>query len=200
MATTRVLKFWNLPNAITFGRLLVAPVILFLLLLLEYKSKVINLSRSLSFAAALVFGVAMATDMLDGYFARRYKITSTFGKFLDPLADKLLFLTAMIMLIPLGRVPAWIVAILLIREITITALRGIAVEEGIIIPASHWGKYKSAVISTAMVGLILHYPFFDIQWRLIGWVFLFPGILLSMGSGIHYTIKFFKELPKTRAA
>lgn len=195
MTTT---KFWNLPNSITFGRLLVAPVLLVLILLLKYPPLNSNLSRTLSFVSAIVFAAAMATDMLDGYLARRYNITSTFGKFLDPLADKLLFITAMIMMIPLGRIPAWVVAVFFVREVTITALRGIAVEEGIIIDASHWGKYKSAFVSSATVGLLLHYPFFGIQWRMIGWLFLVPAFLMSIGSGLHYTIKFFKELPKAK--
>jgi CDP-diacylglycerol--glycerol-3-phosphate 3-phosphatidyltransferase len=198
MNTART-KFWNLPNSITFGRLLVAPVLLVLILLLKYPAVNSGLSRTLSFVSAIVFAAAMATDMLDGYLARRYNITSTFGKFLDPLADKLLFITAMIMMIPLGRIPAWIVAVFFVREVTITALRGIAVEEGIVIDASHWGKYKSAFVSTATVGLLLHYSFFGINWRMIGWLFLVPAFLMSIGSGFHYTIKFFKELPKTRA-
>lgn len=192
-------KFWNLPNSITFGRLLVAPVLLVLILLLKYPPETSALARTLSFVTAITFAAAMATDMLDGYLARRYKKTSTFGKFLDPLADKLLFITAMIMLIPLGRIPAWIVAVFFVREVTITALRGIAVEEGIIIDASHWGKYKSAFVSSATVGLLLHYPFFGIQWRMIGWLFLVPAFLMSIGSGLHYTIRFFKELPKAKA-
>lgn len=195
MATT---KFWNLPNSITFGRLLVAPVLLVLILLLKYPSEGSALARTLSFVTAILFAAAMTTDVLDGYLARRYNITSTFGKFLDPLADKLLFLTAMIMMIPLGRIPAWIVAVFFVREVTITALRGIAVEEGIVIEASHWGKYKSAFVSSATVGLLLHYPFFAIQWRMIGWLFLVPAFLMSIGSGLHYTIKFFKELPKIK--
>lgn len=189
-------KLWNSPNIITFGRLLVAPVILVLLLVLEYKAKNIGVSRAVSLAAALIFTVAMVTDMVDGYLARRYKMTSSFGKLMDPLADKLLFLTAMIMMIPLGRISAWIAAILFIREVSITALRGIAVEEGIIIDASHWGKYKAAFLSCATTGLLLHYTFLGVNWRLIGWALLIPGFLLSIGSAIHYTIKVFVALPK----
>lgn len=192
-------KFWNVPNSITFGRLLVAPILLVLLLLLGYATK-LSVMRSLSFATCMVFSAGMISDMVDGYYARKYDLISTFGQFLDPLADKLLFLTAMIMMIPLGRIPAWIVAVLFIREVTITALRGIAAEEGIIIPASHWGKYKSAFVSSATVGLLLHYPFFGINWRMIGWIFLWPALLLSIGSGLHYTIGFFKGLSKVRPA
>ncbi len=192
-------KFWNVPNSITFARLIVAPILLVLMLFLDNASKNVQLSRTLSFTAAILFAVAMASDMVDGYYARRFNLISTFGQFLDPLADKLLFLTAMIMMIPLGRIPAWIVAVLFVREVTITALRGIAVEEGIVIAASHWGKYKSAFVSAATVGLLFDYPFFGIQWRLIAWIFLFPAVLLSIGSGLHYTIGFFKGLTKQTA-
>lgn len=188
------MKFWNIPNSITFARLIVAPVLLVLMLFLDYASTDENLSRILSFAAAMLFSVAMASDMVDGYYARKYKLTSTFGKFLDPLADKILFLTAMIMMIPLQRISGWIVAIFFIREVTITALRGIAVEEGIVIEASHWGKYKSAFVSAATVGILLHYPFFGIEWRLVAWLFLWPALFLSIASGLHYTIGFFKGL------
>lgn len=193
-------RFWNIPNSITFARLIVAPILLVLMLFLDYASTDENLSRILSFAAAMLFSVAMASDMVDGYYARKYKLTSTFGKFLDPLADKILFLTAMIMMIPLQRISGWIVAIFFIREVTITALRGIAVEEGIVIEASHWGKYKSAFVSTATVGMLLHYPFFGIEWRLISWLFLWPALLLSIGSGLHYTIGFFRGLNRLRPA
>ena len=191
-------KFWNLPNSITFGRLLVAPVLIFFLLLTQHYPEKPIFCRWIALVSGVVFAVAMATDMLDGYLARRAKSTSTFGKFLDPLADKLLFITALIMMIPLGWIPAWLVAIFFVREVTITALRGIAVEEGIIIDASHWGKYKSAFVSTATACLLLHYPFFGVHWKLVGWALMVPSFFLSIGSGLHYVICFFIELPKKR--
>ncbi|MFH1873788.1 MAG: CDP-diacylglycerol--glycerol-3-phosphate 3-phosphatidyltransferase [Pseudomonadota bacterium] len=191
-------KFWNLPNSITFGRLLIAPVLILFLLIIEHYPEKPHLGRWMALVSGLVFAVAMATDMLDGYLARRAQTTSTFGKFLDPLADKLLFITAMIMMVPLGWIPAWLVAIFFVREVTITALRGIAVEEGIVIDASHWGKYKSAFVSSATTCLLLHYPFLGVHWNLIGWALMVPSFLLSIGSGLHYVIRFFIELPKRR--
>ena len=110
------------------------------------------------------------------------------------IQGKMLFLVAMIMMVPLGRIPAWIVCIFLMREVTVTALRGIAVDEGVVISASHWGKYKSAFVSTATVGLLLHYPFLDIRWRLAAWVLMIPSLVFSVGSGLHYAIGFFKGL------
>lgn len=187
-------KFWNLPNSITFGRLLIVPFLLVIILFIDNKASHIELNRIFSFTSAVIFSTAMALDVVDGYLARRYHLISNYGTFLDPLADKILFLTAMIMLIPLGRIPAWIVAIFFIREVTITALRGIAAEGGIVIEASHWGKYKSAFTSIATIGLLLHYPFWGVEWRLIAWVLLWPALILSIASGLHYVIGFFKVL------
>lgn len=186
-------KFLNLPNWITIARLMAAPAILVLMLFLDDSSSRVAVNRAVSFAAALLFAAAMASDVIDGYFARKRGLTSTFGKFIDPLADKMLFLVAMIMMIPLGRVPAWLVAAFFIREVTVTALRGIAVDEGIVIAASHWGKYKSAFVSTATVGLLMHYPFFGIEWRLMAWLFLIPSLFFSIASGLKYSIGFFRE-------
>lgn len=188
-------RFLNLPNWITIGRLLAVPLLLVLMLFMDDASPRVSLNRTISFASALLFTLAMCSDMVDGYLARKRGLQSTFGKFIDPLADKMLFLVAMIMMIQLGRMPAWIVAILFIREVTVTALRGVAVDDGIVIAASHWGKYKSAFISVATVGLLLHYPFFGIQWRLLAWAFLVPSILFSIGSGLHYAIGFFRAAP-----
>ncbi|MFA4874327.1 MAG: CDP-diacylglycerol--glycerol-3-phosphate 3-phosphatidyltransferase [bacterium] len=193
-------KFLNLPNWITIGRLLAAPVLLVVMLFIDDANLDVTLNRKFSFVAALVFTLAMCSDMVDGYLARKKGLQSTFGKFIDPLADKMLFIVAMIMMVGLGRMPAWIVAIFFIREVTITALRGIAVDEGIVIAASHWGKYKSAFVSIATVGLLLHYPFFDIQWRLIAWVLIVPSLVFSVGSGLQYSVGFFREVSRQENA
>ncbi len=193
-------KYLNLPNWITIGRLIAVPILMIVMLFMDDQSENIARNRALCITAATIFSLAMISDLLDGYLARKRRQQSTFGKFLDPLADKMLFLVAMIMMIPLGRIPAWIVAILFIREVAITALRGIAVDEGIVIAASHWGKYKSAVISSVTIGLLLHYPFFGMQWRLIAWVLMWPSILLSVGSGLHYAIGFFRAASSSSSA
>ncbi len=192
-------SYLNLPNWITIGRLLAVPVLLVLMLFIDDSSPDVRLNRSLSLASALVFTLAMCSDMVDGYLARKKGLSSTFGQFIDPLADKMIFLVAMIMMVGLGRMPAWIVAIFFIREVTVTALRGIAVDEGVVIAASHWGKYKSAFVSSATVGLLLHYPFFGMQWRLMAWVLIIPSMLLSLGSGLHYAIGFFREMSRQEA-
>ena len=191
-------KFWNLPNSVTFGRLLITPLLLILILFIDNKASHIGLNKTLSFLSAVIFSTAMIFDIVDGYLARRYHLISNFGKFLDPLADKILFLTAMIMMIPLGRIPAWIVAVFFVREVTITAMRGIGADAGIIIAASHWGKYKSAFVTIATVGLLLYYPFFGVQWYLIAWIFLVISLILSIASGVHYILGFFKVLAEVK--
>jgi CDP-diacylglycerol--glycerol-3-phosphate 3-phosphatidyltransferase len=110
-----------------------------------------------SFLATLFFGMAFITDILDGFYARKYEAVTVLGKFLDPLADKILVCSTMIMLITLGRIPVWVVILIIARELAITGLRSIAVSEGVVIQASSLGKYKTIFQSTATLGLMLHY-------------------------------------------
>ena len=194
-------EYLNLPNWITIGRLIAVPVLIVIMLFMDDSDPAFEgVNRTLSFAVAILFMLAMVSDMVDGYLARKKGLSSTFGKFIDPLADKMLFLVAMIMMVPLGRIPAWLVCIFLMREVAVTSLRGIAIDEGIVIDASQWGKYKSAFLSVTTVGLLLHYPFFGIHWRLMAWVVMVPSIVFSVGSGLHYAICFFKGLSGERAA
>jgi len=187
-------EFLNVPNYITFGRLIAVPILMILMLYTKEVGGKEYLPPNLSLAAALLFTVAMLSDLVDGYYARKYNLISTFGKFFDPLADKMLFITAMVMMIPLGRMPAWLVVFFFVREMIITALRGIAVDHHIVIAASQWGKYKQLFVTITCVGLLLHYPFLDVHWRLMAWVFMVPALLFSVGSGIHYTVGFIKAL------
>lgn len=194
-------KYLNLPNWITIGRLAAVPLLIVIMLFMDDADPSYEgVNRSLSFAAAILFAVAMTSDMIDGYLARKRGLSSTFGKFIDPLADKMLFLVAMIMMIPLGRIPAWLVCVFLMREVAVTSLRGIAIDEGIVIAASQWGKYKAAFLSVATVGLLMHYPFFGLHWRLMAWVFIVPSVVFSVGSGLHYAICFFRGLSREGAA
>lgn len=190
-------EFLNLPNYISFGRIAATPIlIVFMMFINDYKEGATTWNAFWSMISAAVYGVASLSDIVDGFFARRYKLESVFGKFFDPLADKLLNLAAMIMLIPLGRIPAWLVVIILMREIGVTMLRGVAANEQVIIPASKWGKYKNAFGSFGIAFLILHYPFWSVQWMLIGWILLIVSTIFSMGSGIHYVYKFVKEITR----
>ncbi|MGK4005741.1 CDP-diacylglycerol--glycerol-3-phosphate 3-phosphatidyltransferase [Sorangium sp. So ce1036] len=140
----------NLPNLLTFARILMIPAVLLLL------------SRGAPrdcFWAACVYSLAALTDMLDGYLARRQGLVSVLGKFLDPLADKLIVAGTLVWLVPMGRIPAWAVVLLISREITITALRSIASTEGLVIAAGDGGKVKTALQMIGIVCLILGYPY-----------------------------------------
>ena len=171
----------NLPNTLSGIRLACIPI---LFILLNFQG------RWTSFFAALVFGLASITDILDGYFARKYGTITVLGKFLDPLADKLLISITMIMLIPLDRIPVWIVIVIIAREMAVTGLRGIAVSEGIVIQAGTLGKYKTIFQSTALAGLCLHYSYFDVDFHVVGMVFLWGALFLTLWSGWEYFRQF----------
>jgi CDP-diacylglycerol--glycerol-3-phosphate 3-phosphatidyltransferase len=143
-------EFFNLPNMLTMVRILVIP---FVLVFVYYES------RFNSFIAASLFAAASVTDFFDGWLARRKGLITLVGKFLDPLADKLMVMSTLVMLIPLGRIPAWVVVLLLTRELAITGLRSIASGEGVIIAAGQGGKWKTAFQLTGILGLLIHYPY-----------------------------------------
>lgn len=143
-------EFFNLPNMLTMFRILIIPVVLWFI---YYESR-IN-----SFIAASLFSLASITDFFDGWLARRQNMITVLGKFLDPLADKLIVMSTLVMLIPLGRIPAWVVVLLLARELSITGLRGIASSEGLVIVASQGGKWKTAFQLTGILGLLIHYSY-----------------------------------------
>lgn len=178
---------YTLANHITFLRLAAIPLLVILLL---FPQKVP------SFLAALVFLLASLTDLLDGFLARRKKQVTTLGKLLDPLADKLLVSAALIMLIPLGRVPAWMVFLIIGREIAITGLRGILLRQGIVLSASKWGKWKFTLQTIALTCLILHYPFLGLNCHLIGMIALWSALILTLWSGYRYFTQFFSYLQK----
>ncbi|MBA4396766.1 MAG: CDP-diacylglycerol--glycerol-3-phosphate 3-phosphatidyltransferase [Syntrophus sp. (in: bacteria)] len=178
-------KVFNLPNTITMLRIGIIPV-LFLLL--------VSPGQTGSLVIAAVFVVAALTDLLDGYIARRYQIVTTMGKFLDPIADKLVVNTAMILMIPIGRIPAWIVAIIIIRDFTVDGIRTIAVSEGIIIGASRLAKQKTLCQVVAVTALMIHYPFLGADAHLVGIVILYIALFLTLYSGLDYLMKFFREI------
>ena len=174
----------NLPNILSIIRLVCIPLVVI----------VLNFPGKLgSFLAAMFVGLAFITDILDGYFARRYGAVTVLGKFLDPLADKLLVSVTMIMLIPLDRIPVWIVILIIAREMAVTGLRSIAVGEGIVIQASALGKYKTIFQSTAIVGLCLHYEYFDVDFHAVAMLFLYIALFLTLWSGWDY-FRQFKEV------
>lgn len=150
--------------------------------------------------ASIVVIVAGITDLLDGYFARKWKIESLLGKFLDPLADKLFLLVGLIMLMKLGRVEAWLVILLLSRELLITGLRAIAIGEAIVIAAGQSGKWKH-VFQLIGLGFLMWYgPVFGIQAYWVGIVILHIALVISLFSGFLYLQDFFSALINKRAA
>jgi CDP-diacylglycerol--glycerol-3-phosphate 3-phosphatidyltransferase len=177
----------NIPNTISLVRIAATPVLVLMLLSPP--------GRSLSIVAAVLFALVCLTDWLDGFIARRWKMVTTLGKFLDPLADKLLIVTTLIMLIQLGRAPAWVVALMVGREIAVTGLRSIAVDSGVVIAASPLGKMKTVSQIFALIPLILHYSFYGINFHSIGVVLLYISLALTLWSGYDYFMKFFRSKP-----
>ena len=151
-----------------------------------------------SFLAALLFSLAGATDFLDGFLARRHRLVSRFGKFMDPLADKLLVSAALIMLIPLGRAPAWIAFLIVGRELAVTGLRGLAATEGIILAPDRWGKAKTLLQMAALTALILHYPYFAVDFQKVGLGLLWLALIITLTSGVGYFLAFFRQYPESR--
>jgi len=181
---------FNLPNTLTILRLVCIPLVVLCLR---------NPEKLGSLLAALFFGLGFVTDFLDGYFARRYGEITTLGKFLDPLADKIFVSVTMVMLIPLDRVPAWMVMLIIAREIAVTGLRSIGVSRGVAIQASTLGKYKTAFQVTAIIGLCLHYEYFKIDFHQVGMIFLWIALILTLWSGWAYFRNFKAILfPKRR--
>ena len=179
---------WNIPNLITLFRIAAIP---FVVLFLFFPGPLA------SFLAALFFGAASLTDLLDGYIARQQNSETAVGKLLDPLADKLLINSAFIMLIPLDRVPAWVVVLIVGREVAVTGLRGIASLEGLAIAASRWGKAKMVFQTIALIGLMLHYEYLGINFHSLGMLILWVALAITIWSGVDYFIKFYREHRKT---
>ena len=173
----------NLPNAITLLRIGILPV-LFLILL--------EPGEAMSLAISILFILAALTDLLDGYVARRYNIVTRMGKLLDPIADKIIMSAALVLLIPVGRAPAWVVALMVMRDFAVDGLRSMAAAEGQVIEASQLGKYKTFCQIIAVSALIIHYPIYGIDAGSIGTMFLYVALALSLWSGADYLVKFYK--------
>ncbi len=178
-------RIFNLANNLTLVRIFIVPLLIVLLL---YSAR-----PTACLIAALLFGLAAFTDWLDGYVARRQNLVTSLGQFLDPLADKILVSITLIMLLSLNRVPAWMVAIIITREVAVTGLRIAAVHEGIIIESSKLSKYKTAFQLVATEGLLIHYTYWTINFHLVGMGILWIAMLVTLWTGIIYFIKFFEK-------
>jgi len=180
----------NAPNLMTLGRILCIPVFMGLL---AYEN------RRNCFLAALVFAAAAISDWLDGWLARVSNKVTTLGKFLDPLADKIIVLSALVMLVRLGRVPVWVVVIVLARELLISGLRTIAMSEGLVIAASRGGKWKTSLQLSGIIALMVHYhfPIDYLLWTVVtdfhavGLTLLYISLVPGITSAIDYVRAFY---------
>ena len=187
--------YLNIPNYISFLRVAIIPVLM-VLMAFQTPSTSPQFHPILGYFSAFLFVLAGISDLFDGYLARRMNIVGTFGKFLDPVADKLIHMAVMIMLIPLAELPAWLVVLFLVRELSITALRSIAAGEGMILAADIWGKKKTALLNIALTCFLLPPTFLYLNTRGVGWVVLTMALVVSLGSGVNYIIQFMKHVQK----
>jgi CDP-diacylglycerol--glycerol-3-phosphate 3-phosphatidyltransferase len=194
----------NLPNLLTFLRILMIPAVLLFLDRGGPRDCVI---------AAGIYALAAFTDLIDGWLARRQGLVSVLGKFLDPLADKLIVAAVSVWLVPMGRISAWVVVLLLSREITITALRGIASSEGLIISAGRGGKLKTAFQMIGILCLIIGYPypcnfgivdFGMVDYVHLGRLLVYSSLVFSLTSAAEYMTLFARAIeakkPRRNAA
>ncbi len=175
----------NLPNLLTMGRVAVIPVFV----LLTYYGDPIS-----SFWSAIIYALAAVTDVIDGWLARRKNLVTVFGKFMDPLADKLIVMAALVMLVRLGRVASGLVIVLLAREFVVTGLRTLAASEGMVISAGQGGKWKTALQLTAIISLLVHYNYrlnfllfhLDVNFNRMGTWLLWFALVASVLSAVEY--------------
>jgi CDP-diacylglycerol--glycerol-3-phosphate 3-phosphatidyltransferase len=178
-------KVLNLPNTLSLTRVFLAPlVLLFLSLKIDSVPYLPDLGEGrMTWGDLLegrVFIVAALTDSMEGYFARKHKLVTTLGKFIDPLADKVLVIAAMVALVELRRIPAWMVVVIITREFVVTGLRLVASAEGVVIAASSGGNIKTVLQVVAVSLLILRLPF--------GMTLMWAAMFLTVWSGMEYLI------------
>ncbi|WP_226034880.1 CDP-diacylglycerol--glycerol-3-phosphate 3-phosphatidyltransferase [Aquibacillus saliphilus] len=182
----------NIPNRITISRILLIPIFI-ILLAVPFNWGVWNIGEQdlpvSHFVAALLFIIASATDWVDGYYARKHNLVTNLGKFLDPMADKLLVSAAFILLVEMGLAPAWVVIVIISREFAVTGLRLVAAGEGIVLAAGQMGKLKTVLQIVSIAALLLHnYPFsyFGIPFAIIA---LYSALIITVISGYDYFVK-----------
>lgn len=167
----------NLPNKLTILRMImIIPFVVFMLVPIGGAGKWIALA---------LFVIASLTDLLDGKIARKYNLVTTFGKFMDPLADKLLVCSALICLVEMGKIPAWIVIIIVSREFIISGFRLVASDKGVVIAASYWGKFKTTFQMVMIVLMIADIPVLSLVTTIVMWA----ALILTVVSLVDYLVK-----------
>lgn len=167
----------NLPNKLTIFRVILIPFFIVALLVPGIPAG--------NWIALAIFIVASLTDLLDGKIARKYNLVTNFGKFMDPLADKLLVCSALICLVELSRIPSWMVVIIIAREFTISGFRLIAADNGVVIAASYWGKFKTTFQMIAVCLMIADIPALSPLTTIITWI----AVILTVVSLVDYLVK-----------
>ncbi len=187
--TSNKKTIWNVPNILTMIRVIL--IIPFVVLLLGGNAGLFGPDVTVPCIwADVIFIVASLTDLFDGKIARKYNLVTNFGKFMDPLADKLLVCSALICLVEMSRIPAWMVILIIAREFIISGFRLVASDAGVVIAASYWGKFKTTFQMVAVIGLIL-------QPLLLSWglpllalqILLWIALILTVISLIDYLVK-----------
>jgi CDP-diacylglycerol--glycerol-3-phosphate 3-phosphatidyltransferase len=179
-SSTSTLRF-NIPTLLTLSRVFLIPVF-------------IITAPGNPLLGAMIFALASITDFLDGYLARRSGEVTTFGIIFDPIADKFLVISALILLVDMARLSVWIATIIIIREFLVTALRVVALSKNIVIPAEMGGKLKTASQITSIICLVLGGEMLGIDLYDVGTVFIWIALVLSILSGVKYTVSFWKRL------
>ena len=182
----------NIANKITVSRVILIPIFL-IILLVPWSWGSITIGQSViplqDFIATILFIIASCTDWLDGYYARKLNLVTNFGKFLDPLADKLLVMSAFIPLVASGSLPAWMVIVILAREFAVTGLRLVAVEGGEVIAASRMAKWKTASQMIALILLLFHNIPFGEDGFPLATIIVWIAVILTILSGAEYFYK-----------
>ena len=175
----------NLPNKLTIARMAMVPLFMIALLMNTPASRII---------AAVIFALASLTDMLDGQIARKYNMVTNFGKLMDPLADKVLTAAAMICLVELGDLAAWIAVVIIFREYLITGLRSVAASENIVVAANIWGKVKTVCQMIALMLLMVKPQVVALCGIDLGLWIMYVAVALTIYSGLDYVLKLNKQI------
>lgn len=189
-------RLWTTPNLLSLFRIALVPVLVYLLR---------DPGAVAGAIAAMLFVVGSLSDYYDGYLARKHGIVTTLGKFLDPLADKLLVVSVLIMLVAMPcapaidgpcvpRVSAWLVVVIVGRELAVTGLRSIASSEGIMLGAEELGKYKTIFQIFALTGLLMHYRYLFFDFHLGGTYFLWIAVVLGLWSAVDYHLRVYRDV------
>jgi CDP-diacylglycerol--glycerol-3-phosphate 3-phosphatidyltransferase len=193
------LEIDNLPNRLTFFRMLMIPVVVLALYFTKDTPQWLEPYQDwLGHTACWVFVVASITDFFDGYIARKRNIVTVFGSFLDPIADKFLVVSALIMLMGLDRVHPIVVIILVLREMYMTSLRLLAMSEGVDVPVSSMGKWKTTIQMVATPMLMIYDDFLGMDLPVIGTALMYFAALLSLWSALKYSLSMIKKLQEKR--